>query len=166
MNGTGALSRAYAVIEHNPAIVKPTPRTSGYQPIDLVLLDTAGWRGLAFAMGWSQEYRWSIDDLANRWLGGSDRRDVLALANRAAAARNNPVFAGLVVSWLDVDRMNRLMSLAEQLNPSDPVPPWCYSVTKAFTAVDVAIEHVRSRPHLTDDQLRISSFPVPPLPDE
>ena len=134
----------------------PESEPADYEPVDLVLLDIPGWRGLALTMGWDSKYLRSFDDLVANWLVGRDRQDLLKLAKaHAKDARDGPDFTELVVSWLGQERLERLINLVEEAEYEHPIFPVCYSLGKAFTAVDIAIEHVTAVSVSTNKDLNL-----------
>ena len=125
---------------------------TNFEPVDLVLLDISGWRGLALTMGWDQVYLRSFDDLVARWLVGRDRRELLQIATeQTSAAHDGLDFGKLAVSWLNEERLGRLESLINESQYEVPIYPVCYSLGKAFTAVDIAIEHMGASYRSTEE---------------
>ena len=147
MIATEKLKRSFSALEGGMATDQlldwRNPEAVEFEPVDLVLLDVSGWRGLARGMGWDEEYLRSFDDLVDRWLVGGDRRDLLNMArSRVASGSGSVDFEDLAVCWLDQDRVGRLVALINESGYELLMYPLCYSVGKAFAAVDIAIEHV------------------------
>ena len=136
-----------------------TPFAGGpvnYEPVDLVLLDTAGWRGLASGLSWDDDYRRSLDELVDRWLTGIDRRRLLEIAaEQSSGGLERLDFKALVVAWLDPPRLGRLVSLVQESKHQFLEYPVCYALGKAFTAVDITVEHYCARPEYSDDELML-----------
>ena len=111
-----------------------TPFAGGpvnYEPVDLVLLDTAGWRGLASGLSWDDDYRRSLDELVDRWLTGIDRRRLLEIAaEQSSGGLERLDFKDLVVAWLDPPRLGRLVSLVQESKHQFLEYPVCYALGK------------------------------------
>lgn len=134
----------------------PEPVTVQFEPVDLVLLDLAGWRGLASTLSWDVAYLRSFDDLVDQWLLGSDHRRLLDIASEQLSSGGVGLdFGDLALAWLDRERLERLVSLVEASHGEYSVYALCYCLGKAFMAVGIAKERVESVPGFTDEELSL-----------
>ncbi len=160
MIATEVRRKSYTALESDREMGRtlslPESEPTDCEAVDLVLLDIPGWRGLALTMGWDSIHLRSFDDLVANWLVGRDRQDLLKIAKaHTKDVRDGPDFTELVVSWLSQERLERLINLVAEAKYEHPIFPVCYSLGKAFTAVDIAIEHVTSVPVSTDRELSL-----------
>ena len=132
------------------------PGRNDFEPVDLVLLDITGWRGMASNLEWDADYLRSLDELVDHWLLGADRRRLLEIAVEQSSAGSEGLdFKDLVMAWLDPARLDRLVSLVGESQDLFPVFPVCYALGKAFTAADIAVEHCGVRRGYSDEELRL-----------
>ena len=160
MIATEKLKRSFSALESGLAtdqfLGQRDSAAAEFEPVDLVLLDVSGWRGLATGMGWDRARLRSFDDLVDRWLVGGDRRELLDMAMSQAESGSGSVdFEDLAAGWLDQNRLGRLVALINESGYELPMYPLCYSLRKAFTVVDIAIEHVNARSSATAEELRL-----------
>ena len=127
-----------------------------FEPVDLVLLDVPGWRGLARGRGWDTKYLRSLDELVDRWLMGVDRRRLLEIAGKRLSTGSGKLdFRDLVVEWLDPGCLENLVTLVRASQDPFPVYPVCYALGKAFNAADIAMEHLMAGPDFSDEELML-----------
>ena len=129
----------------------------GLRPVDMIVLDGWGWRGLAGALGWNDDDLAGMDRLVDRWLMGADRRRLLDVAD--AGVRSGCVsFDDVAGAWLGGERVARLESLVRVAGFGEPLYPFCYALGRALSDVESAVGFVTPRRRMSDDHLGLVAW--------
>ena len=129
----------------------------GLQPLDMIVLDGWGWRGLAVALGWDETFLVGMDRLVDRWLTGADRRRLLDVAD--AGVRSGCVGCGdVAVAWLGGETVVRLASLVRAAGYEEPLYPFCYALGRALSDVESAVDFATPRRRVSDAQLGLAAW--------
>ena len=131
----------------HPSLDQPHLRMGGkpLDPVDLAMMDQSDWRALSQSQGWTQPFMEQLAQLANEWLHGSDRKELLALARSPASDHHDPHPADLFLRWLDEERLGRLNVLTANFGETRSVAHY-YALNHALRAILTAVNHTAAIP--------------------
>ena len=114
--------------------------------VALVLMPQSGWRDLSQRLGWEPAFLGCLDGIVEDWLGGTDRRELLALArNTRAPSALQSAHRELLALWLNEKRMERLELLTEALGHNRHFAH-CYALSHAWRELVAALDHTNAMP--------------------